>query len=207
MSESTENTKNSDLEQKEASPQESAEDIEKAYLDQLAQKEAELLQLQEENKGLSAYKQKAEDYESKLSDIRDYVRRMEREIELIRERSERDAELNLDQRVLEVLSQFLSVLDNLDRSLDSATESSSAFFKGIEMIRNQFMDVLQRTGLQRIHSQGERFDPKRHEALSVQNIEDASKDETVLQEVQAGYRYKELVIRPAHVIVGRYRAS
>lgn len=179
-------------------------------MDQVRQLEAQVLELESEvlrTKGelirLKAVDEKNREYESKLSDIRDYVRRMEREIELVRERAERDIETNSDKQISGVLSNFLDVADNFERSLASATDAASSFVKGVELIYRQMRDVLERVGVKRIESKGESFDPEIHEAVSVLAVQDESQQEKVVEELQAGYRFKSHILRPAQVIVGK----
>jgi hypothetical protein len=49
-----------------------------------------------------------------------------------------------------------------------------------------------------------RFDPRLAEAVDLVPVSDASQDDLVVQEVRAGYRIGERVLRPARVRVGRF---
>jgi len=58
-------------------------------------------------------------------------------------------------------------------------------------------------GAERIPVLGERFDPRVAEAVDTVAISDEAQDEKVVQEVRAGYRIGDRVLRPARVRVGR----
>lgn len=63
----------------------------------------------------------------------------------------------------------------------------------------QFLQVLRDEGFERIKSVGETFDPSVMEVVEIKEGDDWK----VLEEVKAGFRSGETVIRPAYVIVGR----
>ena len=71
--------------------------------------------------------------------------------------------------------------------------------KGVEYIYAQTLSVLESRGLQEIGIVGEKLDPRNHIATEVVNTEDQSKEDTVSEVVQKGYRLHSKVIRPAKV--------
>jgi Molecular chaperone GrpE (heat shock protein) len=94
-------------------------------------------------------------------------------------------------------------LDNLERALDSAKESSSheAIAKGVEMVVRQFKDVLNKLGVEEIEALGKSFDPELHEAVMRAECEEGVEDNTVVEVLQKGYKYKDRVIRHSMVKV------
>ena len=99
---------------------------------------------------------------------------------------------------------ILPVLDNLDRALDAAnTEDTASIIKGVDMVRRQFVGVLENLGMSIIKSEGEKFDPALHDAAGTENVEDPELDGKVITERLKGYRTKDRVLRPAQVIVGK----
>ncbi len=99
----------------------------------------------------------------------------------------------------EVAKELIAVADNIDRArlADPATPD---YTKGLELIIKQLTESLDRIGLKRIEAEGKPFDPNFHEA--VMHIEDDSVEEnTVVQELQAGYQVGDIVIRPTMVKV------
>lgn len=107
-----------------------------------------------------------------------------------------------DNGVKDTIEKFLAVSDNFERAVSSVSEDekSSAFFKGIEMILNQFNEILNNLDVKEVAGVGETFDPNVHNA--VMHIEDENLGENIIAEVLLkGYTYKDKVIRPAMVKV------
>ena len=69
------------------------------------------------------------------------------------------------------------------------------------MIANQLVDVLKGEGLAPIEALNKEFDPKVMEA--VETVESEDSDNIVLKVMQAGYMYKDRVLRPAMVVVSK----
>ena len=103
----------------------------------------------------------------------------------------------------EVLQELLEVADNFDRALEHAGDDvPESFLVGMRLTQQGLHDLLDRRGVVRFQSVGERFDPQKHEALASQPAPD-SEPNVILQEVQAGYMMGERVLRPAKVVVSR----
>ena len=81
-------------------------------------------------------------------------------------------------------------------------EKVKNIFVGIEMVKQQFADVLKGSGLEEISSVGEAFDPNFHEAL-MQREEEGKDAGVILEEVQKGYRLNGRVLRAAKVIISK----
>ena len=68
------------------------------------------------------------------------------------------------------------------------------------MIQSQLEHILDELGVKRIAALGETFDIKYHNAVSHIESADAGEQE-IVEELQAGYIYKEEVIRHSMVVV------
>lgn len=71
--------------------------------------------------------------------------------------------------------------------------------KGIEYIYEQIKGVLTNNGVEEIGKLGEKFNPEYHQAVEEVETDEDSKDHTVAEVVQKGYRSAKSVIRPAQV--------
>ncbi len=102
--------------------------------------------------------------------------------------------------LIALVTNFLPVLDDLNRALDSvdADLADHRWVDGVRLVRNKFWGVLQAAGVEEIAAAGERFDPQVHEAVG----HAPGQDGRVAQLVQAGYAIGDRVIRPALVLVG-----
>jgi len=96
---------------------------------------------------------------------------------------------------------LLSALDDLDRALASvpAELMESSWTEGIKLIYNKFKATLEAQGLTEIEAKGEPFDPHLHEAVMGQEGEEG----IVIEEIQKGYKFRDRVIRPSMVVVGK----
>ena len=127
-----------------------------------------------------------------------YLRLMD-EYDNFRKRSQKEKEGLYGDIKSDTVSKFLPVYDNLVRALAQSTEDE-AYRKGVEMIMNQFNATLEKLGVSRIESLGQKFDPSLHNA--VMHVDDEEKGENEIVEVfQEGFKYGEKVIRFAMVKV------
>ena len=95
--------------------------------------------------------------------------------------------------------EVISVIDNFERAV-AAECSDENYKKGVEMIYNQFIQVISKLGVEEIDALGKEFDPNLHNAVT--QIEDESLGENVVAQVyQKGYRLGDKVIRCAMVVV------
>ncbi len=125
------------------------------------------------------------------AEMENYQRRTEREVQRVVRLGKQSLFLRL-----------LEVLDNLERAL-GAGEKAESLAAGVEMTRRQFCAVLEAEGIVAMRSEGETFDPARHEVLQVEEDPGLTGDEKVTAEFQKGYTWGEEVLRPARVKVAR----
>jgi len=100
-----------------------------------------------------------------------------------------------------VVEQLLPIIDNFERALKHVPEDleGNDYVKGVQAVAAQFEKTLADIGVERIGTVGEPFDPKYHEAVSMEEGE--GDQEIVSEELQAGYRIGDDVIRHAMVKV------
>lgn len=89
------------------------------------------------------------------------------------------------------------MIDNLESSLQFSNQEAD---EGLSLTLKDFNQRLQSQGITVIDPLHQPFDPKEHEAMTMQPSDEHPKN-TVLQVVQKGYRLRETLIRPARVIV------
>ncbi|MFT6068570.1 MAG: molecular chaperone GrpE [Bacteriovoracaceae bacterium] len=126
------------------------------------------------------------------------------EMENMRRRYEREKEGLIKFGNEKVLSGLLDVVDNLDRSIEAVSADEDEKIKnivtGLDMVRNQFMEVLTKNGLEEVEALGKEFDPNFHEALAQQPCE-GKEDQEVLSVFQKGYILNGRLLRAAKVVV------
>ncbi len=102
-----------------------------------------------------------------------------------------------------VVADLLPVIDNFERALKHVPKDlvGNDFVKGVNAVVSQFEKTLNDMGVERIVTVGQPFDPHVHEAVSMEEGE--GDQEIVSDELQAGYKLGEDVIRHAIVRVKR----
>lgn len=103
-----------------------------------------------------------------------------------------------------LVTQLLPVLDNFERTIAAFEGGAPAesVMEGIKAVDRQMRSILESHNVARIKAEGEPFDPEIHEAIAMENSEEHPEG-TVLNELEAGYRMGEKVIRPARVRVSK----
>ena len=141
-----------------------------------------------------------EDLRKELEAERDKYLRLAAEYMNYRRRTEQESADAADKGKRELLLKLVSLADDLDLALAGLTESPEAVTEGVRMIHRRFRDILAQNFVVGFESEGERFDPERHEAFAVvENGERASG--TVHKEMRRGYFLKDRLLRPALVVV------
>ena len=147
-----------------------------------------------------------EEYErlkKEAEDFKDKFVRIFAEFENARKRNERERAEFVKYANENLLVDFLSILDDLERSVAAANakhEDYTAFLKGIELVMAHIYDMLKKNDVKAIPSVGKKFDPHRHEILMQAEMKEAD-DGSVIEEFQKGYTLGDKVIRTAKVKV------
>jgi molecular chaperone GrpE len=146
--------------------------------------------------------------EQEANDNKDKFLRKAAEFENYKRRTENE-QLNLLKYAAEpFIKKILSVVDDFERSLvhlDDAKDTQ-ALKDGVKMIYDKLMKVLDEQGVKKITAVGEPFSVDFHEALMQRKAEDVP-PHTVVDEVEAGYIYKDKVIRHSKVVVSEDTAD
>lgn len=142
-------------------------------------------------------------------DFKDKYLRLLADSENMRKRMQKERQENTRFAVENVLADVIMPMDNLENAL-SAAENMSPEIKnwayGFQMILGQFKDVLQQHGVSSFKSEGELFDPHKHEAVESEESSDIPAG-TILQEYVKGYRCGDRIIRVARVKVAKEKRS
>ena len=93
----------------------------------------------------------------------------------------------------------LPVLDDLSRALAAVPENlaGESWVQGMSLIEKKFLQLLEREGISRMKTVGEQFDPGLHEAV----LRCAGAEGVIVEELLAGYLYRDKVLRQAQVKV------
>jgi len=156
-----------------------------------------LAQLEALRGELAAAQQEAGDnragWQRAAADFANFKRRTEQE---------REATLGLANELL--LLKVLAVADDFDRAMAAVPSelAGNSWIEGIGAIDRKLRQLLESEGVTPIEAVGRPFDPREHEAV-VHEETSSAPDDTVLTELQRGYRLRDRVLRPALVSVAR----
>lgn len=154
-----------------------------------------------------------------LDDLMDRLKQAEREIEDLNnrylraladydnavKRAKAEREGLRSAVICDFVSSLLPSLDNLDRAIESGESGNvQALVDGLKLVRSQILDVLEAEGIKCIEAVGTQFDPNKHDAVSVAELEEYE-DNVVVEEFLKGYEANGRVIRPSMVKVNRKR--
>jgi len=147
--------------------------------------------------------------EAQVGDLTDRLLRAHAEMDNLRKRTERDKTDIAKYAISKFAREILAIGDNLQRAIAAvppgAAEADPALkslIDGVAMTEREFLNVLARNGVQRIDSEGEPFDPHRHQAMTEVHDPNVAAG-TVVQVFQPGYIIEDRVLRPAMVVVAK----
>jgi molecular chaperone GrpE len=143
----------------------------------------------------------AEELMQQVAELTDALQRERADAANVRRRAEEEkAKLGTFYKSL-VVRELLPVIDNFERALKSMPKEleGNDYMKGVAGVVKQFEQILAKLGVERIKTVGEVFNPELHEAVSME--EGDGETEIVTEELQAGYRLQEEVLRHAMVRV------
>jgi len=143
---------------------------------------------------------------AELEGTRDRYLRLHADFENFRRRASRER-LEAEQYGHQnLVKDLLTAVDNLDRAIGHARRSGGgdleSLLQGVELVRRDLSAALVRNGVAAIEAVGLPFDPALHEAMA-QAPDDSVAPNTVVEELQKGYRLRDRLLRPARVIVSR----
>jgi len=102
-----------------------------------------------------------------------------------------------------LLSDVLSIADNLERALAVAREDTP-IRQGVALTHRGVLQLLRKHGVERIEAHRQSFDPHWHEAIDVVSAQELGVDPgTVVHVMTPGYRRGKRLFRPARVVVAQ----
>ena len=180
-----------------------AEDTAEAEATETAETEETKADAEPDKKGFFGKKKEKKDKkDEQIAELTDKVKRQLAEFENFRNRTEKEKSQMYMVGARDVIEKLLPVVDNFERGIKSIPEDQKdgPVASGMEMIYKQLITVLTDLGVTPIEAVGQEFDPNFHNA--VMHAEDAELGEnTVSEEFQKGYKYKDAVLRHSMVKV------
>ena len=144
-------------------------------------------------------KNKKDPRDEKIEQLEDRVKRQMAEFENFRKRTDKEKSQMFNMGAKSVIEKILPVIDNFERGLENVPEGcDEAFADGMSKIYKQMTDELDKLGVTPIEAVGQPFDPNIHNAVMQVESEEYESG-TVAQELQKGYMYHDILVRPSMV--------
>ena len=119
-----------------------------------------------------------------------------------KKRTEKEKEALVSYGVEKLAGDLFPILDNFERALESQEDKEDSFYKGVDMIYNQLLALLEKNSIKEIDALHEKFDPNFHYAVVMEESEE-HEEGTIINVLQKGYIQNDKVIRPAMVMVAQ----
>ena len=126
------------------------------------------------------------------------------EAENMRRRAHEDVDKARKFALEKFSGELLAVKDSLEAALSVENATVESFKNGVELTHKQLVSVFEKFNITEVHPHGEKFDPHKHQAISM--VEAEAEANTVVQVLQKGYLLNERVLRPALVMVAKPKA-
>lgn len=176
-------------------------------------KEGKNLKNKEKKEKQTKKEKKVDEIESKLNEelenlkrenaeLKDTLLRKVAEFENYKRRTENEQANLLKYTGVHIITSLLPIIDDFERSMKHIKDAKdiNAVYGGLKLVFDKLMKTLNEQGIKKIEAVGKPFNVDYHEAI-MQRKEDSVKPNTVLDEIETGYIYKDRVIRHSKVIV------
>ena len=133
------------------------------------------------------------------------VLRAQAEAQNVRRRSEQDVAKAHKFGQEKLMTEVVSLLDNLGRAIEAGSADGASLkglLEGVEMSQKMLLDGLQKFNVTQLDPHGEPFNPELHEAMTAVPNPDLEPN-TVMEVFQKGYTLNGRLVRPAMVVVSK----
>ena len=147
-------------------------------------------------------KKKKDKKDEKIEELTDRLTRQMAEFDNFRKRTDKEKSHMYEIGAKDIIDKLLPVVDNFERGFEAISEEEKdhPFIEGMDKVYKQLMTTLESAGVKPIQAVGETFNPDFHNA--VMHVEDENYGEnTVVEEFQKGYTYRDGVVRYSMVKV------
>ena len=127
--------------------------------------------------------------------------RMYAEFENYKKRTEKEKQNTALYAKADVVEMLLPVIDSMENAISIETADEN-LKQGISLMFEQIRIFLEKNGVEEIGKVGEEFNPELHDAISIQEVENANSGE-IISVFRKGYKIKDRIIRHAMVIVAK----
>lgn len=139
------------------------------------------------------HEEEIEDLKKRNEDLENQIKRVLADYQNLEKRSREERGHWIQTANKDLLLRFLPILDTL------ILASKHSEDKSLQVSIGQFLQALKDEGVEKIEAEGKEFNPHLMECIQTIDGEDGK----VIDEVRAGYKLNDTVLRPAQVRVGK----
>jgi len=147
--------------------------------------------------------------EGEVAALQDKYLRLAAEYDNFRKRTTKERAESWARAQAEVVQRLVDGLDDLARfaHVDPDQTDAKTIHDGVDLVERKLWKELEALGVTRLDQAGVPFDPNVHEAVTAEPAASAEQDHMVGRVLQAGYRFRETLLRPARVVVLQWRGE
>lgn len=154
---------------------------------------------------MDSLRQEIENLRQQLDENTDKMLRIQAEMDNLRKRTQRDVESAHKFALDKFVRELLPVIDSMELGINASDNTGGdveSLREGMDLTLKKFLDTLEKFGVTVIAPQGDKFNPEKHEAVSMQDAEGMASG-SVVTVMQKGYELNGRLVRPAMVIVAK----
>jgi len=163
----------------------------------------EEIKAEELEEEIELLRKELENYKKIEEEHVDRIKRLQADYDNYRKRTLREHLEHIKRANKDLIGKLLPVIDNFEIALDAGKKmkkEESDFFKGVEMIYENLMELLKKENVKVIDPKGEEFNPEVCEAVATEAVKDVDEGK-ILDVIRKGYMIDDFLIRPAVVKV------
>jgi len=163
----------------------------------------EEIKAEELEEEIELLRKELENYKKIEEEHVDRIKRLQADYDNYRKRTLREHLEHIKRANKDLIGKLLPVIDNFEIALDAGKKmkkEESDFFKGVEMIYENLMELLKKENVKVIDPKGEEFNPEVCEAVATEAVKGVDEGK-ILDVIRKGYMIDDFLIRPAVVKV------
>lgn len=147
---------------------------------------------------------KLEEANTQIEDLNDKYLRLSAEFDNYRKRTVKEKSELIKNGGAQIIESILPILDDLERAIQtmSTSDDVEAMRRGVELIYNKFLNILEQNGLKKIDLEDKEFNTDYCEAIATLTDPSGKLKGKIMECIQPGYKLNDKVIRHAKVVVG-----
>lgn len=155
-------------------------------------------ELQQKKKEIKDKIQEIKEKDQKIEDYHSQLQRLQADFENYKKRTEKEMNELTSYANEKLILKIIEIYEDLERSLNA--ESSEEVKGGVEIIYKKLKNLLEKEGLREIPTEGQKFDPFKHEAVMTEKHDDYDNG-VIIEELSKGYTLKSKIIKCSMVKV------